>query len=245
MWANKLKLNADKTHLLTVGTAERLRNLQNPVNVEMEGLTLTEGVDKCELLLGVQIQANLKWHEQIKLLHEKLQTRLAGLMKLKFILQQHIMKTLAEGLFNSVLVYCLPLFGGCDKGEIQATQVLQNKAAQVVTRSPPRAHRDSMYDSLGWLTVNQLVVYHTALTVYRIRQSNEPEYLAEQLQFDNRNGRVIVPNIKLGLAQKSFCYRGADTWNMLPINIRKARKIGEFKAGLKKWVQNNVPRFLQ
>ena len=116
MWANKLKLNADKTHLLTVGTAERLRNLQNPVNVEMEGFTLTEGADKCELLLGVQIQANLKWHEQIKLLHEKLQTRLAGLMKLKFILQQHILKTFAEGLFNSVLVYCLPLFGGCDKG---------------------------------------------------------------------------------------------------------------------------------
>ena len=60
MWANKLKLNADKTHLLTVGTAERLRNLQNPVNVEMEGITLTEGADKCELMLGVQIQANMK-----------------------------------------------------------------------------------------------------------------------------------------------------------------------------------------
>ena len=124
------------------------------------------------------------------------------------------------------------------------TQVLQNKAAQIVKRSPPRAHRDSMYDSLGWLTVNQLVVYHTALTVYRIRQSNEPEYLAEQLQFDNRNGRVIVPNIKLGLAQKSFCYRGADTWNMLPIEIRKARKLGEFKASLKKLVQNNISRFV-
>ena len=145
-------------YLLTVGTAERMRNLLNPVNVEMEGFTLTEGADKCELLVGVQIQAILKWHEQIKLLHEKLQTSLAGLMKLKFILQQNFLKTLAEGLFNSVLVYCLPLFGGCDKKEIEATQVLQNKAAQNVTRSPPRAHRDSMYDSLGWLTVNQLVV---------------------------------------------------------------------------------------
>ena len=66
------------------------------------------------------------------------------------------MKTIAEGLCNSVLVYCLPLFGGCDKGDLQATQVLQNKAAQIVTRSPPRAHRESMYDSLGWMTVNQL-----------------------------------------------------------------------------------------
>ena len=244
MWANKLKLNADKTHLLTVGTAERLRTLQDTVDVQMEGFALSEGVDKFELLLGVQIQANLKWHEQIKFLHEKLKTRLAGLMKLKYIVQRNTMKTITEGLFNSVLVYCLPLFGGCDKGEIQATQVLQNKAAQIVMRAPPRAHRDHLYDSLGWLTVNQLVVYRTCITVYRIRQAKEPEYLAEQLQFDNRNGRVIVPNIKLGLTQKSFCLRGADSWNGLPSHVRKARKIGEFKAGVKNWVQNNIPRFL-
>jgi hypothetical protein len=102
-----------------------------------------------------------------------------------------------------------------------------------------------MYASLGWLTVNQLVVYHTALTVYRIRQSNEPENLAQQLQVDNRNGRVIVTNAKLGLAQKSFCFRGPDTWNSLPINIRNARKIGQFKSGVRKWIVRNVPRFLE
>jgi hypothetical protein len=244
MWANKLKLNADKTHILTVGTAERLRSLKDEVSVQMEGITLTEGQVKCELLLGVYMQANLKWHEQIKLLHGKFQTRLAGLMKLKNIVNTKTMKQITEGLFNSVLVYCLPLFGGCDKGEIQATQVLQNKAAQLVTRSPPRTHRDTMYNSLGWLTVNQIIAYHTALTVYRIRQSSEPEYLAEQLQFDNRNSRVIVPNFKLGLAQRSFCLRGADTWNSLPLNVRQTRKIGHFKGELRKWVKNTVPRFL-
>ena len=81
-----LKLNADKTHLPTVGTAERLRTVQDMVHiVHKEGFTLTGGPDTCELLLGVQIQAYLKWQKQFKLLHEKLQTRLAGLMKLKFI----------------------------------------------------------------------------------------------------------------------------------------------------------------
>ena len=69
MWANKLKLIADKTHLLTVGTAERLRNLHNTVDVQMEGFTLSEGLDKFELLLSVQIQANFKRHKPIKFLH--------------------------------------------------------------------------------------------------------------------------------------------------------------------------------
>ena len=151
----------------------------------------------------------------------------------------------AEGLFNSVLVYCLPLFAGCDKGDLQALQVLQNKAAQVVTLSPPRAHRDTMYDRVGWLTVQQLVVYHTVLAIYRIRKAGEPEYLARQLQNDNRNGRIIVPTCKLSLTQKSFCIKGADTWNSLPANIRQSRKIREFKMKTKSWVQTNIPRFVQ
>ena len=240
MRANKLKLNADKTHLLTVGTAERLRILHDKVEVQMEGYTLVEGPEKCELLLGVQIQGNLKWQAQFRHLNEKLQTRISGLMKLKFIVDMRTIKTITEGLFNSVLVYCLPLFGGCDKGDLNATQILQNKAAQIVTRSAPRSPRAAMYEKLGWMTVNQLVVYHTALTVYRVRQSHEPEFLAQQLEFDNRNGRV-----RLSLAQNSFCFRGADTWNSLPGYVRQSKKIGQFKNGLKKWVLSNIPRFIE
>ena len=124
-------------------------------------------------------------------------------------------------------------------------QVLQNKAAQIVTKSPPRAHRDPMYDRLGWLTVQQLVVYHTVLAIYRIRQTSEPEYLARQFQNDNRNGRIIVPKCKLGLAMKSFCVRGADTWNTLPSHVRQSRRLRDFKMKARNWVKTNVPRFVQ
>ena len=81
--------------------------------------------------------------------------------------------------------------------------------------------------------------------MYRVRQSSEPEYLADQLNFDNRNGRVIVPNIKLGLAQDSFCLRGAASWNSLPLHVRKTRKIGEFKSQLRKWIKVSILRFLE
>ena len=50
-----------------------------------------------------------------------------------------VKKTISEGVFNSVLVYCLPLFGGMDVGDLRDLQVMQNKAAQTVTMSPPRA----------------------------------------------------------------------------------------------------------
>ena len=52
MLGNRLKLNAEKTHLLTVGTGTRLRRQDTQVKVLMDGSQLQESPDKCELLLG-------------------------------------------------------------------------------------------------------------------------------------------------------------------------------------------------
>ena len=169
----------------------------------MDGIKLEERNDKFEDLLGVSIQSNLKWHKTVEDLKLKLKKRLAGLAKLRFIVPYNILKSITQGIFNSVLIYCLPLFGGLDKDQLGDLQVLQNKAAQIVTRSPPRATRNPMFDRLDWLTVNQLIAYHT---FFKIRSCGEPEYLSEILRQDNRNGSIIIPNSDLTLAKKSFSF---------------------------------------
>ena len=170
--------------------------------------------------------------------------RLAGLAHIKFILPLRTRKIVSEGMFNSVLVYCLPLFGGCDVQEIKDLQILQNKAARIVTHSPFRANRERIYNELGWLTVRQLVIYHTLLTVYRVRQSKEPEYLSSVLCNDSRLGKIIIPNIKLSLTQKSFTTRGACNWNTLPSRIRNQETLSSFKQEVKEWIRREVSRFL-
>ena len=64
MASNQFKLNASKTHLMTVGTGERLSNLDTKVDVIMDGVQLVESKEKCELLLGCELQSDLKWHTQ-------------------------------------------------------------------------------------------------------------------------------------------------------------------------------------
>ena len=102
-----------------------------------------------------------------------------------------------------------------------------------------------MYDKLHWLTVNQLITYHTVTAVFKIRKSSEPEYLAGILKKDSRNKRILIPNINLGLAQKSFTLRGAETWNQLPENIRNLSKISTFKKMVKNWIILNIPKFIE
>ena len=105
-----LKLNPDKTHILTVGTQERLRRLPQTIQV-MDNVVLEENQSKCEQLLGCQVESNLKWHAQIANLTAKLGKRLAGLEKIKFIAPLAVRRRVAEGIFNSVFIASLSLVG--------------------------------------------------------------------------------------------------------------------------------------
>ena len=127
MLANRLKLNADKTHLLTVGTQQRLRILPELPRVVIDGIVIQESQDRNEFLLGCTIQNNLKWNTQVHNLQLKLKSRLAGLNKIKYLVPYNTRKTITQSIFNSVMVYCISLFGGCDKSHIKDIQVLQNK----------------------------------------------------------------------------------------------------------------------
>ena len=129
-------------------------------------------------------------------------------------------------------------------GQMKDIQVLQNKAAQIVCHAPPRANRAAMFDRLGWMTVHQLVCYHSLITLFKIRSSGEPEYLSHVVRRDNVYGRIIIPNTELGLAKKSFTLRTSLQWNLLPASLRSTARIGMFKIALKKWIKCNIQRFI-
>ena len=103
-----------------------------------------------------------------------------------------------------------------------------------------------MYSKLEWLTVNQLIVYHTIIAVFKIRKNKEPEYLSDILGKTSRldSNYIIVENIKLGLERKSFTFRGAIQWNKLPASIRSENRLGILKKSLRKWVSENIVRFV-
>ena len=243
MQENRLKLNSSKTHILTVGTGQKLRSVGAGVHVTLEGTVLEENGSHSEKALGYILSSDLKWKGQYDYILEKLKKRLLGLRNLGQIAPSYVKKQMADGLFTSVLVYCLPLFGGTEDSNIRAVQVMQNKAAQIVSQLPPRSNRNKLYDHTGWMTVRQMVVYYTLLTVFNIRQSGEPEYLARKINNETRNRRLKLPQFKIQLAQRSFTYRGINFWNMLPANIRQVNRINQFKKLIKKWILSSVSRF--
>ena len=242
MARNKFKLNAAKTHFMVVGTSAKLLRVQN-INVKMDDVALQQNSEKKESLLGIMIQSNLKWSSQVESLCSRLKSRLAGLERLRWLTSSDTRKKLVDGLFHSVLCYCLPLFGGCSQSELDSIQVLQNRAARFVLNYPPRSNRAQMFNKLGWLTVRQIAAYHSLVLVHQIRVSKEPLYLAAKLNRVNCNNNIVLKNTPLDLYRNSFVYRSSLLWNKLPHSMREDENKKSFKNNIKNWIRENFERF--
>ena len=97
MAENKLKINPEKTKIMTLCTETRQRNLYRPLEVNMNGIFIKEEYNKPELLLGCKIQANLKWDSQVLGLLEKLKSRLAGIRKIQKVAPFDVKKIVTQG----------------------------------------------------------------------------------------------------------------------------------------------------
>ena len=103
--------------------------------------------------------------------------------------------------------------GGLNKKELDDLQVMQNKALRFVLNKPPRSSRSEMFDESGFMTVRQLIVYHTTLNVYKIKQCKEPEYLFSNIERENIHENIVIEKTRLTLTRNGFIFRGAETWN--------------------------------
>ena len=99
------------------------------------------------------------------------------------------------------------------------------------------------------MSIHQLIAYHTILTVFKVVKTREPVYLAERFGIGQleqvgvrarRNQFNIRVDFDLSIGRAGFVYRGAQLWNMIPVNERTATTIRCFKSKIKPWIRQNV-----
>ena len=209
---------------------------------------------KSEKLLGGIINQNLKWTDHILLNEEsllkKLGTRLNALRKINTFADFKTRKMLANGLFMSKLIYLIPLWGGCEKFLIKALQIAQNKAARSVTRLGIFTPVKTLLKQCGWLSVNQLIFFHTVVLLFKTLENQSPQFLLDmagtKYNYETRAkdaGKLRVvsdykPDNSLNL--KSYRWRSSKYWNQLPQDITSTKSLYKFKGKLKVWVLKNI-----
>ena len=175
-------------------------------------------------------------------------SKLNALRKISISVSFKNRKMIAEGIIMSNILYVITVYGASDEYLLNHLQVIQNNAARCVTRLGWNARVAELLSQCGWMSVRQLVYYHTLIQVFKIKRDGKPTYLYRKLsaQFDPRT-RLAVGNgirgtlkIKSEERRKSFIPRAIRTWNSLPVSLRKIDKINEFKKQLNMYVKKNV-----
>ena len=256
MGSHEVKLNSDKTHLLLVRSyAARKAKPEFPVELKTQAELINPR--KSEKILGGIISQNLKFTEHIQN-HEDsmlkvLNNLINALKKVSNSASFKSRKMIANGIIISRLLYLIPLWSGCEGYLLNSLQIVQNKAARLVTKCGKRTPIKSLLTQCGWLSVAQLSVYHSQVLVFKVLATKSPRYLYEKLSGTQgetyyrtrfiRDQQSSQPDSTAegDIAKRSFKYRASAQWNSLPLNIRQSSNLKEFKFKLKKWVLSHVP----
>ena len=127
-------------------------------------------------------------------------------------------------------------------------QIILNDTARYILRCGRRKMVAYLMETCGFLSISQLVVFHSTLTLWKLLQLSPDNFL--MIDISNRKTRYgrTLPDNKLHTraGQKIItenCWRqnSVSWWNTLPSNLRSELRLKPFKAGLRKWVGENVP----
>ena len=105
--------------------------------------------------------------------------------------------------------------------------MIQNRAARLVTKKGLFTSQRDLLKETNWLSINQMIFYHTILQMWRVRRTNKPVYLNTLFnpQYRNRTRTIALGNLRIpdsvtSLAKKSIRYRGPLFWNSLPNHLK-------------------------
>ena len=103
-----------------------------------------------------------------------------------------------------------------------------NKCARMVLGSNRRTRTRTLMVGCNWLYFNELVIYHSAIQMYKIVKFNTPVNLRNKLTV-TPDGKVSTIPGRLKISRKSFRWRTVDIWNELPDYIIETTKLSSFQ----------------
>ena len=145
---------------------------------------------------------------------------------------------------NSFRILFRLIFSLCHKYSLQRLQRIQNCLARLVKHLPRSSPTSSVIKELGWLRVDDRVIFKLLILTHKCIYGSSPQYLKHLLfpvfsrnvpfALRSHNGvRLFCPISRSASVCKSFSFLAPRLWNSLPVHIRKERCLKTFSSQLK------------
>ena len=220
--SNRLSLNVLKTKCLFTGTRQKISLLPSELHIYLDGHSI-ERVNSYRCL-GVQVDETLSWEAHIFEVVGKVAQVLAALRRLRQICPQSTLVTIYKSLILPHFDYCSAVWGCIGNGLSQKLEKLQNRAARIITGSSWDARSAPILHALKWNSLADGGAKQLKSLMFKTVNHLVPEYLSDKFVNVNTIHRhnlrgaqhnLFIPRPNTEALKKSFCYRGAVTWNSL------------------------------
>ena len=237
MHSNKLKLNTDKTEVITFTSKFRP---QHKLSLEISGTT-TLSTDHVKNL-GIILNSNMTMEQHINHICKSAYFQLKKIGSIRRYLTVSASKSLVHALVTSRMDYCNSVLYGLPNTLLSKLQRIQNTAARLITRTARHDHITPVLRELHWLPIHSRIDYKILMYTYKALHGDAPSYLTDMIGIkphsrqlrSNNSIQLCVPNYKTKTyGARTFSTAAALLWNNLPSHLKECATTDAFKRNLK------------
>lgn len=211
--------------------------------------SLVEQVTQTKLL-GVKLDNQLSWADQINHIVSKMGRGIALSRKCSSYCPPSVMKRVVQSLVLSHLDYCTVIWSSATKEHLKKLQIAQNRAARLALGCSLRTSVDKMHTSLFWLKVEDRVKMSLLSYMHNAIFNNLPKSFSQKLVFSGfchqyitrqvSSGNLVKPALTSNCIRKTVLFRGSSEWNKPSLSVRQITNKLTFKKTLKRTLINNL-----
>ena len=232
MISNSLLLAPEKTVLMLAANKQKERSDETKkLSIKVGGFEIKQS--RTARILGLTINADLTQNDFLfgipenrkeeKGLIKSLADRLNMIERLKNC-PLKTKKMFISSLFGGKLNYCLAVWGGLPKGQLETLQAMQYRAARMATGKSRWTSRSDLLRQCKWLNIEHQIKKQTIRILYTIRQNDSIPYLSKFIGRGRNPFASKIPTYETDqtkLFSRSFVPRACKYWNDLPQQIRE------------------------
>ena len=240
-----MTLNLAKTIAMFLSSKQNItRIMSNPPNSVLNGESIQ--ISEQEKLLGINIDSTLSWHSQVDKTLKKCNALLFLQCRIKQILSIPVRKLFYNAYILPHLDYSCTIWGNTATDSINSIVKFQRRAARLILDREFDALSAELFAELNWMTFPERVKFQKAIMMYKSMNNLMPRYIGQLFQhtneIHNRNLRSTsddlpyVPKPNCESFRNSLAYSGAKIWNSIPLNIKSANSVEQFKDRYVQWI---------
>lgn len=242
MQTDKLKLNADKTECLLIGTRKQLQKVSNNSILSVGDSKIVPSFEVRNL--GIWFDSKMSMLGHINRTCSSAFYHLYNIRRIRKYLSRSVTETLVPAFITSRIDYCNSLLYGLPNSHIMKLQRIQNATARLVTGSPKYCNVTPLLFHLHWLSISYRIKFKILPLTLNCLYGLAPIYLTDLISIKKRSRYSFRSNESLllelssartrpFLGDRAFQSAAPHLWNALLSTIRNIKTLDTFKTAIK------------